>query len=194
MRSWLGWENPRMTCTLQLPGRDSEKRPEGFDKPQFYPAAGVAVQRCEQRARWRCEQRARSRSRSEWGASVRESAPAGDPKQCIRRLACKSRRRSRSEWGASDRESAPAGDVTPCIPEIACKEPALMAPSCARVSLTRPDSIRANPVPAESRDPPESAVDRSRASLEHRFPAACDSAPAHGSGMLPRRRLRGAIT
>ena len=186
MRSWLGWENPRMTCTLQLPGRDSEKRPEGFDKPQFYPAAAVAVQRCEQRAR--------SRSRSEWGASARESALAGDPKQCIRRLACKSRRRSRSEWGASDRESAPAGDVTHCIPEIACKEPALMARSCARVSLTRLGSIRANPVPAESRVLPESAADRSRASLEHRFPAACDNAPAHGSGMLPRRRLRGAIT
>jgi hypothetical protein len=31
------------------PGRNSEKRPEGFDKPQFYSAAGVAVQRCEQR-------------------------------------------------------------------------------------------------------------------------------------------------
>jgi hypothetical protein len=28
-----------------IAGRDSEKRPEGFDKPQFYPAAGVAVQR-----------------------------------------------------------------------------------------------------------------------------------------------------
>ena len=27
---------------------------------------------------WRCEQRARSRSRSEWGVSARESAPAGD--------------------------------------------------------------------------------------------------------------------
>src|SRR5947207_15418794 len=31
--------------------------------------------RREQRARWRREQRARSRSRSEWGASARESAP-----------------------------------------------------------------------------------------------------------------------
>src|ERR1700682_4750608 len=117
MRSWLGWENPRMTCTLQLPGRDSEKRPEGFDKAQFYSAAGVAVQRLGLAAR-------------------------------------------------------------------------------ARVAylLTRPDSIRANPVPAESRVPLESAADRSRASLEHRFSAACDNAPAHGSRMLPRRRLRGAIT
>src|SRR6266699_1422296 len=81
MRSWLGWENPRITCTLQLPGGDSEKRPEGFDKPQFYPATGVAVQRCEQRAR--------SRSRSEWGASDRESAPAGDVRHCIPEIACK---------------------------------------------------------------------------------------------------------
>ncbi len=184
MRSWLGWENPRMTCTLQVPGRDSEKRPEGFDKPQFYPAAGVAVQRCEQRVR--------SRSRSEWGASAHESAPAGGPKQCIRRLACKEPAPLAKRVGASDRESAPAGDVRHCIPEIACKEPALRA-YLARV-LLRPDSIRANPVPAESKVPLESAADRSRASLGHRFQAACDSAPAHGSKMLPRRHLRGVIT
>ena len=44
---------------------------------------GMSVGRCEQRARWRCEQRARSRSRSEWGASARESAPAGDTRHCI---------------------------------------------------------------------------------------------------------------
>src|ERR1700682_3888939 len=47
------------------------------------------VKRCEQRARWRCEQRARSRSRSEWGASVCESAPAGDTRHWIPRMTCR---------------------------------------------------------------------------------------------------------
>src|SRR6266404_8629050 len=37
----------------------------------------------------RCEQRARSRSRSEWGASARESVPAGDTGRSTSRLACR---------------------------------------------------------------------------------------------------------
>ena len=59
----------------------------------------------------RCEQRARSRSRSEWGASARESVPAGDTGRSTSRIACRERVTAGEQAYGPDHSKAAESDA-----------------------------------------------------------------------------------